>query len=1284
MHRTHRRTPSFESLLVAAALPVLAATTGCSSWSSPASATKVATNAAAAYSASGTNITVSPDPLDFGVVMTSATLRSSVTNTSSGPLAVTIALCSDIPTSSKFTFVARPGTSFNLDPSVAASIDVTYTAMDPIALDSGCISVFATPAGGTAERVDLTLKANGFTAPQATNCAACHGNRPGAASGFPAPSPAWVYPAPPRPESGAYDTPTTDPKVGAHHEHILSSRARNLANPLAKPIFCSECHLWPMPTPAQPGHKSGTTFRVWGSLATNNGQVTGQTYSGGATATCANIYCHGATLAGGTNKTPQWTLVDGSQSACGTCHGVPPPAPHPQLDANGNLDCGGCHPGYTQTSVNVATHVNGTLDVIGGACNACHGTADQRIQPVTGLDISPAPPRDPTGASTTTAPGVGAHLAHLTKTNLRATPVLCTDCHAYPPASPHPNGTVTLTWSTLAQDRMTNAGYDFTTGTCNIYCHGATIGGAPPVWTKVSDDPNALGPQAACGTCHGLPPTAPHGNYPQCGNCHPGYTSTSVNKAAHINGKVELNLSCSSCHGDAARTPTAGQDANLAAAPPVDLSGNTAKTAPGVGAHQAHLTGTHLKNVPLACKDCHPVPASTSGHPSGTLDVTLVSGTFNSGSLTCSGVACHGSGGALSAQSGGTNKTPLWTGDSSQAACGTCHGAPPPLPHPQSTQCGVCHPGYGTLVVNPALHMDGALQVNTTCSSCHGDSTRPVQPVSGKDITAAPPKDTLGNTSATAPGVGAHQAHLASVNLVSPPVACTECHVVPTTTDHAMQPLNLTFTGRAVLNATPATFSATALNCSNYCHGASLTTAGGTNKTPVWNGGSSQAACGTCHGAPPPPPHPVSTACGNCHDGYTATSVNVATHINGKIDVPTSCTACHGDATRVAAAGQDANIGAAPPVDTAGLTSSPAVGAHLGHLQGTLFRSKPIQCADCHAVPAAGSIDHASKPLDLTWGALAKTGGVTPAFNPTSLTCSNYCHGASLPGGNKTNPAWTDTAIVCGNCHALPPAAPHPANNNCAACHPGYTATTVNAANHINGTVDYSLTCTSCHGTASRTPAAIAPAPPVDTKGNTATTAAGVGAHQTHLTANALRNAMACTDCHTVPTSVLHSNGVLDLTWGTLAKTAGVTPTWNATNYNCTNYCHGAKNTGGSDTTPIWNKVDGTQAKCGTCHGTPPSSGRHSRHDFGCGTCHIGASGSSDGGSGGGSYRNSGWGGGSGGSSSFTVDPARHVNGVIDLQSSLRWSASAGSCSPSCHGTKSWYSSGGSGGWGGR
>jgi hypothetical protein len=61
--------------------------------------------------------------------------------------------------------------------------------------------------------------------------------------------------------------------------------------------------------------------------------------------TCSYTRCHGTTLPpdqlGETSvRKPEWTLVDGSQSACGkACHTLPPGGTH-----ESSTDCASCHP----------------------------------------------------------------------------------------------------------------------------------------------------------------------------------------------------------------------------------------------------------------------------------------------------------------------------------------------------------------------------------------------------------------------------------------------------------------------------------------------------------------------------------------------------------------------------------------------------------------------------------------------------------------------------------------------------------------------------------------------------------------------------------------------------------------------------------------------------------------------------------------------------------------------------------------------------------------------------
>ncbi len=171
-------------------------------------------------------------------------------------------------------------------------------------------------------------------------CTGCHGGADG--------------PAPPKAVNGA--TSTGDRGVGAHQAHVATGAAA-----------CEDCH--PVPGAiASPGHMDGVVDVVFSESAGGSAASWDR-----STATCA-VYCHGATLAGGTATRPVWTQVDGTQAACGACHGIPPPAPHVA-----STSCGSCHSGYTSTSINAALHGNGTADISAAACGTCHA-----IPPATG------------------------------------------------------------------------------------------------------------------------------------------------------------------------------------------------------------------------------------------------------------------------------------------------------------------------------------------------------------------------------------------------------------------------------------------------------------------------------------------------------------------------------------------------------------------------------------------------------------------------------------------------------------------------------------------------------------------------------------------------------------------------------------------------------------------------------------------------------------------------------------------------------------------------------------
>jgi predicted CxxxxCH...CXXCH cytochrome family protein len=199
----------------------------------------------------------------------------------------------------------------------AAWMDRTSPGFHAIAADSGlgacqaCHGDKLDGAGGTAAVSCATC--HGASWP--TNCTMCHGGADNP-TGAP-PGAIWGKAGDPGRGGGTIDAV----RIGAHTSHLSARHA------LAAPVACSSCHVVPADAFA-PGHLDGSTATVtFSGIA-----ALGTPSWARATATCAS-YCHGATLGGGTVASPVWTTTDGSQIACGSCHGLPPPAPHVQSSA---------------------------------------------------------------------------------------------------------------------------------------------------------------------------------------------------------------------------------------------------------------------------------------------------------------------------------------------------------------------------------------------------------------------------------------------------------------------------------------------------------------------------------------------------------------------------------------------------------------------------------------------------------------------------------------------------------------------------------------------------------------------------------------------------------------------------------------------------------------------------------------------------------------------------------------------------------------------------------------
>lgn len=246
-------------------------------------------------------------------------------------------------------------------------------------------------------------------------------------------------------------------------------------------------------------------------------------------------------------------------------------------------------------------------------------------------------------------------------------------------------------------------------------------------------------------------------------------------------------------------------------------------------------------------------------------------------------------------------------------------------------------------------------------------------------------------------------------------------------------------------------------------------------------------------------------------------------------------------------------------------------------------------------------------------------GNVLKANNFNLNDCAK-CHAANFQGGI--------TGVSCYNCHDYP----HPVGiadttssnfhgkfllstnfvmDECQKCHgsdfSGKGSNQLNCKNcHTQAAGPFA--CNTCHGNIGD-PAKIAP--PKDINGNTSTDLITIGAHTSHLYENDFA-IVACENCHKVPnitnikghfhpvptTSIvifdslaihgIASNAVFDPNTGTCSNT----------------YCHGNFEFNKSDAPPErqfaytadkmtgnnksvkWTLLDGSQAPCGSCHGT--------------------------------------------------------------------------------------------------
>jgi predicted CxxxxCH...CXXCH cytochrome family protein len=409
-----------------------------------------------------------------------------------------------------------------------------------------------------------------------------------------------------------------------------------------------------------------------------------------------------------------------------------------------------------------------------------------------------------------------------------------------------------------------------------------------------------------------------------------------------------------------------------------------------VGAHQAHLRGGTLRRA-VACEECHHVPSSLRDplHAAGrhaALDwgpLATARGaapSWDRVAATCSAVYCHGAF-AL----GASSNAPRWTGGPPEAACGTCHGLPPPPPHPLAGACGGCHPGYTDSSVDPDLHVNGLPdgRFGGACGACHD-----VPPATGAHVahygdTSSPPLATYGDLRVLADyrpaGAAAYM------------FGCGNCHPIDPA-KHLDGAVEVELAdpaapaGSLKARAAPGAAYAAGTCRGVYCH-SSGQEAPTYAATPGWTSGA-RLGCDGCHGNPPRyASGGAGTATANTHlvladDGWELghyaglpgpwhTSVHGG-WVAGRDSAPITCQTCHHGTADPASAGPSGFYW----LDSGGSYRLDVPGADAGRLSSPAWLN--TQCGTCHA-PAQGRVlplRHVNGTRDVAFDPRPETGGL--------------------------------------------------------------------------------------------------------------------------------------------------------------------------------------------------------------------------------------------------------------------------------------------------------------------
>jgi predicted CxxxxCH...CXXCH cytochrome family protein len=844
------------------------------------------------------------------------------------------------------------------------------------------------------------LHSNGF---KPAGCDGCHGNPPTTASigggtlnGLASPATGATSPASP----------------GAHATHVTG-----------KGMTCNACHTGStMPTVSnsiQMGFvANGTTWPGFvGSVAF--GSFSGHTplsapYTGvvssnaGTTVTnsagfrnSCNVYCHANWTGSNGSLNPSWVITDGTQKACGTCHG----ASAAQTPLTGSHQR---HAGNGATALAVA-------------CANCHGVH---------ADTS--------------------HIDGSVKWNLKGLSSIA--------RYKTPLGNYTTIGQTGA------VAPSATYGTCtNISCHsniqGTTGTGAATAYAA----PQWGGATLTCGSCHNdMSSTSGTGSHPKhantallsCSLCHGvGYNSTTVTYPRHVNGFINI-----STNGYAIGTAyTKGKSIVPGSAAYGTCSNSychsTAQSTTGLGAGVAATT-TAWGSGALNCGSCHKNMSTDAAAPGSHVAHTQSTGTV----YTCD--VCHGAGYSATTVTYPTHVNNQINLSFTANGVGTTYSKTAAFA-PGSAAYGSCTTNKCHGAMNPTWGSNTAKQ---RCQKCHGYRSTGWNALNGATATTDTKAGAHFNHISSA-GTTKYVKPLSCAECHAASIALTTDNVNATGHFDTASPAELSFGSLAATGSqTPAYNSPAAGQCSNvYCHGAGMASnisnpPSSRVTSPTWsspfltgsagtvgNGSTTPGTgdCSTCHGYPPMTATHVgklATDCTGCHNHVNASGTGFTDptkHVDGTVEASGDCNSCHDydtvGATYSAGRWTGGTWGKLPYRD--GLNPGEGWGAHAKHInfiktrlgigaagltpKGETFGvGEPANvCGTCHTNLVANHSTGGSTVRTINFGdSTFKMGGASgmsflfgttnPVYNGTSgissattpKTCSNIsCHYLTTP-----------------------------------------------------------------------------------------------------------------------------------------------------------------------------------------------------------------------------------------------------------------------------------------------